>query len=98
MLILVVEAIQRTKKRTREKKFLKFFSFCNLHHEAPSRVDPCSATAMLQEMVSRFSGCFVGMQLRCIEHVLHDCVARSFIAKDEDVEANLEMDAISIHQ
>jgi|LakMenE01Jun11ns_1017448.scaffolds.fasta_scaffold9918554_1 hypothetical protein len=53
---------------------------------------------MLQEMVSRFSGCFVGMQLRCIEHVLRDCVARSFIAKDEDVEASLEMDAISIHQ
>ena len=53
---------------------------------------------MMQEMVSRFSGCFVGMPLRRIEYVLRGCVACSFIEKDEDVEASLEMDAISIHQ
>lgn len=86
------------KKTNARKKFLKFFSFCNLHHQAPSRVDPSSARAMLQEMVSRLSGCFVGMPLRCIEYVLRDCVAQSFIEQDEDVEASFEMDAISIHQ
>jgi hypothetical protein len=81
---LVLAAHQRARNRIREKKFKIFFELRKSHLVRSSHVDSPSATEVWCEMKSQILRCCAAVQLRCIEHVLRDDIAKTFVAQIEE--------------